>query len=604
VTVFSTTQKKSLLTAIIAVVAFFYALRLFQMQVLEFEKFDAKSSSNSIKAIEQIPLRGVFYDRNMNLLVENTPAYTVRIFPAEYNTKANKFLEGVLGLDSGYIANQLYKNRIFSKFVPIKIQRGASFEAVGWIEENKENLPGVDYIIEMQRNYPSGVMGAHVFGYSKEISQKQLEQNSDGFYNPGDLIGYSGLERSYEEFIRGKKGFNYILVDSRRREIGKFKDGLRDVASIKGSDLVLGIDLNLQRVLEESMLGKVGAGVAIEPSTGEILALVSSPDFDLNQFSYVTSRDYLSDLLSDKRKPQFNRATSSKHPPGSTFKILCAIAGLESGVINENSTFFCGGGFTFGRFFKCHGAHGSINVVHAIEKSCNSFFYQLIFKIGLNRLADYAELFGLGKKTGVDIKEEVKGLIPRTSYYEKIYGKNWPQGILVSLGIGQGEIGATPLQLAHFTALVANNGKSFAPHFVRGFLDENKKLHSLKFREINTGVSQKTFDLVKEGMFLVVNGAGTATAIRMQEIKICGKTGTAQNPHGQDHAWFIGYAPADNPQIAVAVLVENVGFGGTHAAPIAKRMIETYLLKNKPELFKNKQDSLNPINKFRGFLEN
>lgn len=602
-TEFSKTQKKSFLIAVIGIVAFLYGMRLFQMQVLENEKYDEKSSSNSIKALEQIPLRGVFYDRNMKLLVENTPAYTVRIFPSEYDQNVSKYLEGVLGLDSGYINNQLYKNRMYSKFVPLKILRGASFEAIGWIEENKENLPGVDYIIEMQRNYPQGVMGSHIFGYSKEISQKQLN-TSDGFYNPGDLIGYTGLERSYEKYLRGKKGFNYVLVDSRRREIGKFKDGLKDISSIKGDDLVLGIDLNVQKALEEALKGKVGAGVAIEPSTGEILAMVSSPDFDLNQFSYVTSREYLNKLLSDPQKPQFNRATSSKHPPGSTFKILCAIAGLESGVINENSTFYCAGGFTYGRFFKCHGSHGSINVVHAIEKSCNSFFYQLIFKIGLNRLADYAEKFGLGTKTGIDIMEEVKGLIPRTSYYEKVYGKNWPQGILVSLGIGQGEIGITPLQLANFTALVANNGKSFSPHFVRGFLDENKKLHTLKYKEINTGVSQKTFDLVKEGMFLVVNGAGTATSIRMKEIKICGKTGTAQNPHGQDHAWFIGYAPAENPQIAVAVLVENVGFGGTHAAPIAKRMIEEYLLKNKPELFKNKQDTSNSLNKFRGFLEN
>jgi len=600
---FSKGQKKNFLIALIGIVAFFYGMRLFQMQVLNTDKYDEKSSSNSIKALEQIPLRGVFYDRNMNLLVENTPAYTVRIFPSEYDPKANKFLEGVLGLDSGYISSQLYKNRIYSKFVPLKIQRGASFEAIGWIEENIDNLPGVDYIIEMQRNYPKGIMGSHVFGYSKEISQKQLDI-SDGFYIPGDLIGYTGLERSYEKFLRGKKGFNYVLVDSRRREIGKFKEGLKDLSSIKGDDLVLGIDLDVQKALEESLLGKVGAGVAIEPSTGEILALASSPDFDLNQFSYVTSKEYLSQLLSDEKKPQFNRATSSKHPPGSTFKILCAIAGLETGVINENSTLYCAGGFTYGRFFKCHGSHGSINVVHAIEKSCNAFFYQLIFKIGLNRLADYAERFGMGKRTGVDIMEEVKGLIPRTSYYEQVYGKNWPQGILVSLGIGQGEIGVTPLQLAHYTALVANNGKSFTPHIVRGFLDENKKLHTLKFKEVNTGVSQKTFDLVKEGMFLVVNGAGTATAIRMSEIKICGKTGTAQNPHGQDHALFIGYAPAENPKIAVAVLIENVGFGGTHAAPIAKRMIEAYLLKNKPELLKNKRDSSNSLSKFRGFLEN
>jgi len=588
------TYKRNIMLYTVAIVASIYILRLFQMQIIETSKYEEKSTSNSIKAIEQIPLRGVFFDRNMNVLVENIPAYTVRIFPSEYKSDKDSILEVVLGLEQGFIKNALHKNRGFSKFVPLKLKRGASFEAIGWIEENKNFLQGVDYILEMQRNYKEEINGAHIFGYSKEITPEQLKK-SDGFYNPGDLIGYTGLERGYEKEIRGVKGYKYILVDSRRREIGQFQDGERDVDSKKGKDLVLGIDSDVQRALEEALIGKTGAGVAIEPSTGEIIAMSSSPDFDLKQFSYFTSREYINELLTNPKKPQFNRATSAKHPPGSTFKILCAIAALEMGVINENSTFFCGGGFNYGHYFKCHGAHGSINVVHAIEKSCNSFFYQLIFKIGLNNLADYANKFGLGIKTGIDIFEEVKGLIPRTNYYEKRYGKNWPKGILVSLGIGQGEISTTPLQLAHFTALVANNGKSYTPHLVRGYLDENKKLQKIKYKEINTGVSQKTLDIVKHGMFLVVNGAGTATSLRLNELKICGKTGTAQNPHGQDHAWFIGYAPAENPQIAVCVLVENAGFGGTHAAPIAKRMIEAYLLKNSIT-FKEKNDSTKQTN--------
>ncbi|MBI2418037.1 MAG: hypothetical protein HYV28_09075 [Ignavibacteriales bacterium] len=240
---------------------------------------------------------------------------------------------------------------------------------------------------------------------------------------------------------------------------------------------------------------------------------------------------------------------------------------------------------TFGRFFKCHGSHGAINVVHAIEHSCNAYFYQLIFKIGLDRLHDYAARFGLGVKTGVDIMEESRGLIPSEKYYEKIYGKNWPRGIMVSLGIGQGEISATPLQLAGYCALIANNGKSFKPHVVKGYLDENKKYHALPFEEINTGIRQEVFDIVKNGMFLVVNGGGTGTGIRRSDVQIAGKTGTAQNPHGKDHALFIAFAPYENPKIAVAVLVENAGFGATWAAPIAQKVILAYLMKDprKPD---------------------
>ncbi|MBX2977341.1 MAG: penicillin-binding protein 2 [Ignavibacteriaceae bacterium] len=571
-------ERKTILFALLVGVFFLFSFRLFQLQIVQQRQFDEKSSDNSIKAIEQIPLRGVFYDRDTVLIVENIPAYTVRVTPSEYNRMNNHFIEKILDLDSGYVDNLLLRNKQYSKYIPLKVKRGASFESIGWIEENHEFLPGVDYIIEMQRNYPAGIMASHAFGYSKEISPQQLKLEKE-YYTPGDVIGYNGLEKYYEKILRGKKGYNFILVDSRRREVGKFKNGEQDIPSIKGKDLALTFDVDVQQIAEQEFKGKSGAAVAIEPSTGEIIAMASGPDYDLNQFSYVTSREYLRQLSSNPLKPQFNRATMAAHPPGSTFKVLCALVGLELGVITEKSLIHCGGGFTFGRFFKCHGSHGATDVYRALEKSCNVFFYQLIFRIGLNRLADYANKFGLGVKTEIDLGEEARGLIPRTNYYEKIYGKNWPQGILVSLGIGQGEVSVTPLQLAYYTALVANNGKSYKPHFVKGYFDEFKKLHPFEYEMIDTKVSQKSFEIVKKGMFLVVNGAGTATNVRIPGVHVAGKTGTAQNPHGKDHALFIGFAPYENPQIAVAVLVENVGFGSTHAAPIAKKMIEIYLRK-------------------------
>ncbi len=552
------------------------------MQIVQHQAYDEKSADNSIKGIEQIPLRGVFLDRNGEVIVNNTPAYTLRILPADYDTNLNRILETVIDAEAGFISRILKNNRMYSKYIPVRIKRGIDFKVVAWLEENHENLPGVSYIVEMQRGYPAGIMGSHLFGYTKEISPEQLKLERD-YYNPGDYVGHNGIEKAYEKILRGVKGYNYILVDAKRKEIGKYKGGIEDVPSIKGHDLVLSIDADVQRAAEEGLRGKSGAVVAIEPKTGEVLALVSAPEYDLNQFSYVTSRDFLESLYSDPLRPLFNRATMSIKPPGSTFKLLAAIAALDLGVITPTTTIYCGGGFTFGRFFKCHGgAHGSLNVIHAIEKSCNTFFYNLIYKIGLDRWAEYSERFGFNKITGIDIGEEVKGFIPNSKYYEKIYGPKWPRSIMASLGIGQGEVSVTPLQLAQYVALIANDGNSFVPHVVRGYIDaRTNKFIPAKFNEIKTNVDPKVFEIVKQGMYLVVHGAGTATRIRMKEVTIAGKTGTAQNPHGKDHALFVGFAPFEDPQIAVAVVVENVGFGATWAAPIAQKMIQAYLLKDK-----------------------
>lgn len=556
------------------------------MQIINHKTYDEKSAGNSIKAVEQIPFRGVFYDRNLNLVVDNIPAYTLQITPADYDTSLNSILDAVLNLSDGTIANILKRNRIYSKFIPVRIKRGIDFKVVSWLEENSIYLPGVDYIVEMQRGYPAGIMGSHLFGYLKEISPKQYQKEKD-YYRPGDFVGHNGIEKAYENHLRGVKGFKYVLVDSKRKEIGSFKDGASDRMSVKGKDLILSIDLFAQKIAEEEMRGKRGAVVAIEPSTGEVLALVSAPDYDLNQFSYVTTKEFLDKIYNDPANPLFNRATMSLKPPGSTYKILAAIAALDMGIINSNSVIYCGGGFTFGRFFKCHGAHGPINVLQSIEKSCNTFYYNLIYKIGLNNLKKYSMEFGFGTKTGIDIGEEAAGLITDEGYYEKIYGKNWPKSILASLGIGQGEISVTPLQLAHFMAITANNGVSYKPHIVKGYLDNHTgKVISYSFPITKTSVKKEVFDVVKKGMYLVVNGNGTATHIKSENFKIAGKTGTAQNPHGKDHALFIGFAPYENPKIAIAVVVENVGYGGTHAAPIAKKVIEAYLTKGDINTFK------------------
>jgi penicillin-binding protein 2 len=547
------------------------------MQILNQTSYQDKATDNSIKSIEQIPLRGVFYDRNSKLLVNNVPAYTLQITPAVYDTTLNSIIETILDVESGYISNVLFQNKNFSKYLPMKVKRGIGFEAVAWLEENSLNLPGVDYIVEMHRGYPGGINGSHIFGYLKEISQKQLKKENT-YYNQGDNIGNTGIEKTYEQKLRGIKGSKYVIVNSRRKVIDAFNKGSEDVPAIKGNDLILTIEANAQRVAEEEFIGKKGALVAIDPSTGEILALVSAPEFDLNKFSYITPEDYLESLYNDAGKPLFNRATSSIQSPGSTYKILSAIAALDMGIITTSSTFYCSGGVTSGRYFKCHGVHGRVNVITAIEKSCNSFFYQLIPKIGIDNWAKYSRLLGFGSITGIDIGEENAGLIPDEEYYKKRYGPQWPRSIMLSLSIGQGETSVTTLQLAKYTALIANNGISYQPHLVKGFVYEgDNETINLDYRKVDVGIDKKIFDIVKEGMYLVVNGEGTATHLRWSNYKISGKTGTAQNPQGEDHAWFIAFAPFDNPKIAVAVMVENVGFGGTHAAPIAKKVIEAYL---------------------------
>ncbi|NNJ53096.1 MAG: penicillin-binding protein 2 [Ignavibacteriaceae bacterium] len=591
---FGSLKRRAIFYFIITISVTVLGFRLFQMQIVNQKEYETKSSDNSVKSIELDPLRGLFYDRNMNLLVSISPAFTLRVTPAYYDTSLNKLIETVIGAEFGFINIFLKQNRIYSKYLPLRLKRGIDFKVVAWIEENRENLPGIDYVLELYRNYPAGINASHSFGYTKEISAEQLAKNKE-HYKQGDFVGYNGIEKTYEDKLRGKKGYEYILVDSRRRDLGSFNFGSKDLPPVNGRSIVLTIDAETQIVAEEELKDKRGAIVAIDPSNGEILAMVSAPDYDLNKFSFITPNEFISSLYNDPARPLFNRATMTINPPGSTFKMLAAIAALALGIITPSYTIQCKGGFTYGRFFKCHGSHGTVNVIRAIEKSCNTFFYRLIYKIGMDRWKEYALKFGFAQKTNIDIPEETAGFIPDESYYINRYGDNWPKSIMASLGIGQGEVSVTPLQLAQYTALIANNGSSVQPHLVRGIFDESQNnVDPLNFDPVSTGVDKSIIEIVKEGMYLVVNGKGTATHIRLPDIEVAGKTGTAQNPHGEDHAWFVAFAPFENPKIALAVLVENVGFGGTHAAPIAKKIIETYLRG----LDKNKENKLESENKF------
>jgi penicillin-binding protein 2 len=576
---FGSSLRKNIFITVVAIVGIGFTFQLIKMQILEHNSYVRKSDNNSVKKVMQQAPRGIFFDRNYQVLVSNKPSYTLQVIPAIYDTSNGKLIENILELKQNTINDLLYKKRGYSKFLPRVIQRNVAFEDIVWFEEHSESFKGVNIIVEMQRDYSFSIKGSQVFGYLREINSQQLKDRKDQ-YNLGDFIGIKGAERAYENLLRGRKGHEFILVDSRRKTIGKYLEGSNDIAPTKGYDLIFTIDKSAQKIAEKEFQGFTGSLVAIEPNTGGILAYVSAPDYNLGQFASVTSRKIMNQLRNDPSKPLFDRASSSIYPPGSTYKMLAALIGLEEGLISKATSINCKGGFQYGnRFFKCHGSHGATNVVSAIENSCNTFFYKLILDIGLDRWAKYLRMFGFGSSTGFDLGNDAKGIVPDSEYYNKVYGeKKWSRGNLISLGIGQGELSVTTLQLAQYTAFLANFGKTKKPHIAMGYHEGfESNFFPFVFDEKEVKISKKNFEIVREGMYKVVNGEGTATHIKLPNIVISGKTGTSQNPHGEDHALFVGFAPYENPKIAVAVIVENVGFGSTYAAPIAQKVIKAYL---------------------------
>lgn len=584
-------SRKKIVNLIFGLVFFFYFLRLIQLQFIYYEKYGKLSEENSIRNVVITPLRGYMYDRNGILVVDNQPSYSVVVTPAEFDTSKLLLLSNILNTDPDELNTRIKKVGRYNKFVPAKVKRDVDFQTLTLIEELHENLQGVSYQVETKRAYPKNINGSHLFGYLREISEKQLEKASD-YYSPGDLIGATGIEAAYEKYLRGEKGYKLIIVDSKGKVVGDYNNGKDDRQPIEGDDLELTLDSKVQALAESLMADKRGAVVALNINDGGIIALVSKPDFDLDLLSGVTLTEVWKELLTDEAKPLFNRATLTNYPPGSTFKMILAIAALQEGLIDENYRINCTGSFRFGnKIFKDLHVHGSTNVVESIQRSCNVFYYNMMLKVGLNKWSEYAAKFGFGKPTGLDIMEENSGLLPSESYYNRVYGEGkWTLGYTISLGIGQGELGVSPLQLASYAMVLANEGKLYKPHVVNRIrfkkTGEVMKI-DVPYRSIE--LNPKVWRLVKEGMFRAVNlPGGTGAAARIQGINVAGKTGTAQNPHGKDHAWFIGFAPYEDPQIAICVLVENVGFGGVYAAPIAGMCIEQYLFG---ELIRNKKQN-------------
>lgn len=562
----------------VAFVVLFF--RLIQLQVYYHEELGRKSEENRVRTVVREPVRGYMYDRNGQLVVDVGPSFSVFITPAEFDTSTTGLLARLLQIEPAVIQDRLRKGRRYSAFSPTRIARDVPFTVLAAVEERVFQLPGVTYDVESKRVYDDRVNASHLLGYCKEITDAQLAK-AGPLYSQGDIIGSTGIEFAYEKFLRGSKGYQFISVNSKGQVIGPLEGGSRDILPEEGFDLLLEADFGLQAFAESLMTDKQGAIVALDATNGGILALVSRPDFEPSHFSGVTPADIWLALNTDASKPLFNRATMTRYPPGSTFKMLVALAALQEGIIDENYTITCTGGFRFGnRVFKDLHVHGKTDVVKSIQQSCNVFYYSLVLKLGLPKLTEYSQRFGFGRPTGFDVGEETAGLVPSEAYYDRVYGKGkWTQGNVVNLGIGQGEIGVSPIQMARYVAAIANSGTLHQPHAVHAIRNKRlQRLSEIESKHTPTGVNAAAFELIREGMRqAVMEPGGTAGLARIPGLSAAGKTGTAQNAHGEDHAWFVGYAPADTPKVAVAVLVENAGFGGTIAAPIAGYVMERYL---------------------------
>ncbi|MCB0628649.1 MAG: penicillin-binding protein 2 [Saprospiraceae bacterium] len=573
------------------------------LQVLN-TKFRDKAKVATRDLYTLYPVRGVMYDREGRLLVTNNTVYDIM---AVYNQidwamDTTAFCE-LLGITPEYFVenvNQNWLDNRFSKRKPFVFLSKVSKETYARFQENMYRFPG--FIVQKRnvRGYPHK-NAAHVLGYIREVNKKEVEIDTLD-YSPGDYIGASGLEKTYERELKGTKGYRYVLKDALGRPVDFLQDTTSQEAPISGRDLYTTLDLNLQAYGEHLMQNKVGSIVAIEPATGEILAMVSTPTYDPNLLTINQSRSKsYAALNQDSLKPFLDRSIMGYYPPGSPFKTLVALIALQEGRLNPNRTIFCQGGYFLNgqNLMKCHNHPTCTSVQMAIQHSCNAYF-ATVFRdvvdqfgpdqvaVGLDTFNAYLHRFGLGDKLAVDLPGEVGGNYPTPAYFDNVYKKesSWKSVWIRSLGIGQGELLLTNLQMANLAAIIANRGFYIQPHLVRGLqtnvdAGQSTNVRLLQYPEHETGVEGRHFETIVNGMEMVVR-AGTARSAAIEDIIVCGKTGTAENAQrgGQDHSIFFAFAPKENPEIAIAVYVENGGWGGSYAAPIASLMIEKYLHKD------------------------
>jgi len=577
----SLASRKQTVIAIFVATGIIFLGRLFYLQIID-DSYELSANNNVLRYVTQYPARGLIYDRNGKLLVYNEAVYDLMVIPRQVKDIDTLEFCRLLDISREGFVQRMKKARDYSRFKPSLFEKQISKETYGYLEEKMYRFPGFFVQPRTLRKYPEP-MGAHLLGYVGEVNQSIIDK--DPYYKSGDYIGISGIEKSYEEDLRGKKGIKIRMVDVHNREVGSFQNGLYDTLAVMGKDLYLTIDAELQQYGELLMQGKMGSVVAIEPSSGEILAFLSSPTYDPNLLVGRVRGKNFSELSKDPVKPLLNRAMMGQYPPGSTFKMVNDLVGMQEGVLNTHTHYTCQGPGSSP--IRCTHHHQSpLDVYVAIQQSCNPFHWQVYRSILNNpRRKNVKENYtawrnhimsmGFGHKLGTDMQFELSGNIPSAEKFDAIYGKGrWNAMTVRSLSIGQGEILVTPLQLANSAAVLANRGYYIVPHVVKSMGTD--KPGEDKFNKVTSTIDPAYFEIAVEGMRQVAT-MGTAKWYQIEDITMCGKTGTAENPHGEDHSLFMAFAPADNPVIAIAVIIENSGFGSTWALPVASLMIEKYI---------------------------
>lgn len=589
-------QRLARITLCIASAFFLLFIRLFYLQVIHGEELRRLSENNCIRLQNTDPSRGMIFDRNGILLVDNRPAFDLNIVlkdakPVEQTVKK---LSKYINVPESELLSKIESDKAVSSYKPVLLKKDIGRDALAAIEVRKFDLPGVVVDVKPRRHYIERQMAAHLIGYLSEINAGELDSGKYPGYTVGDYIGKFGVEKIFEPFLQGKRGGRQVEVNV----MGQVIRVLKTVDAQPGQNLYLTIDLNVQKTAEALLKGQAGAVAAMDPQTGQILALASSPSFDQNIFVDGMSHEQWDALVSNPLRPLENKAIQSEYPPASTFKIATAIAGLEEGVIDTNTTFYCPGYYKYGnRIYRCwkHSGHDNVNVIKALAESCDVFFYQVGQKLGIDRLSMFAIASGLGSPTGISLDHEASGLIPTSQWKKRRTGIAWQGGETLSVAIGQSFNLATPLQMLVFISAVGNGGNMYKPLVLKSVhTPEGSVVLESESQVVGKlPVNRQTLEIIKTGLKEVVNNPkGTAWNARVEGLDISGKTGTAQvvgrsnernaskkelSNHLLSHAWFVAYAPSVDPKIAVSVIIEHGGHGSSAAAPIAREIIKTYL---------------------------
>ena len=557
-------------------------IRFFYLQVYFYEKYKQKAEVNRIRAIPLNAPRGLILDRNGEIIVDNYPTYVLTVIPGEMVNKSKNFqiIRQCTGIDS-IILESNYKKYYRGRFLPSRLAKDLTFDQLSRIEEHKSELTGINYSQFPERYYSGKINASHLLGYVKEVDQTLLKNlDVEGNYLYGDLIGWRGLEKKYEKHLRGEKGVLFVDVDAFGREMGHSID-YQKVIPVPGNDLQTSLLIPLQKMLEELLEGKQGVVLVSSPKTGAMLAMVSKPDYSPDLFTGTTTIEEWQNIISNTGKPLLNRMTHGLYPPGSTLKMITAMALMEKGKINYSELINCNGVYELGnRQFRCwkEGGHGSMNLEQAVAQSCNIYFYTIVQRLTLDEWAVACKTFAFGELTGIDLSSEAKGIVPNSSYMNKLYGRwGWSKGHLLNLSLGQGELIVTPLQMVQYINILAMKGKAPRLHVVEGAITKEK---SINYYSQNTWNRMEKF---MQNVITSVYGTGKRANPNITGLTIAGKTGTAQNPHGEPHAWFVGYGEKNNELVSVIVLIENGGHGGEAAAPIAGRVFK-FLFSTKENM--------------------